>query len=178
MDGRGFQGGFNLLELFAAVITTIDIIIVYAFLHVRKGKLILALWTSILNMVFPLIGFFAGQFSAHLFTAWSSLLSGLLLALIGIHILLQDDDIPALRKQLHPFIIALAVSLDTFSVSVSFGMLQMNKTLFIAASGLFSLIFSYGTLVFKSKLGRENGKVLRLIAGTSLLVMGVMSFLS
>ena len=76
-------------ELFAAGITTIDVIVVYSFLQVKKGKFILALWTSFLNMVFPFLGFMTGELSAHIFTVWSSILSGVMLALIGIHMLLQ-----------------------------------------------------------------------------------------
>ena len=46
MDAEGTRGGFSVTELFAAGITTIDIIIVYALLNVKKGKLKLAVWTA------------------------------------------------------------------------------------------------------------------------------------
>ena len=78
-------------------------------------------------------------------------------------------------KQVSPFIIAFAVSIDAFSVSVSFGMLQMDKVLFIAASGAFTFIFSCAALLLKGRLGLKNGKALRLIAGLALLIMGVLS---
>lgn len=165
-----------MFELIAAGITTIDVIVVFAFLRVREGKLRLVLWTTFLNMLFPFVGFMMGEFSARIFTEWSSLLSGALLALIGIHMLLQDgDDTSAMAKQLSPFLLALAVSLDTFSVSVSFGMLHLERTLFILASGLFTFVFSSIALLFKGWLGLKNGKVLRRFAGLALLVMGVMS---
>lgn len=164
-------------ELFAAGVTTIDIVIVYALLQVRRGRLLLAFWTSLLNIVLPFIGFEMGEFSAHLFSEWSSLLSGILLALIGVHMLLQDDSGPQ-TKQVHPFLIALAVSLDSFSISVSFGMLQMNKFLYIAASGFFALFFSYAILVLRTKLGIKNGRILRIMAGSILTIMGIMSCFS
>lgn len=164
-----------MVELFAAGITSIDVVVVFAFLRVKKGKFVLALWTALLNMLFPLIGFWAGDFTAHLFEEWSSLLSGVLLALIGIHILLQDEASGSAAKQLHPSLIALAVSLDTFSVSVSFGMLHLDKTLFILSSGIFTFFLSYTALVFKERISIGNGKLLRRFAGLALLVMGVMS---
>ena len=74
-----------------------------------------------------------------------------------------------------PSIIALAVSVDTFSVSVSFGMLHMDKIIFIMASGIFTFIFSYAALGLKGHLGVKNGKVLRRIAGLALLIIGIMS---
>ncbi|MEK5039958.1 manganese efflux pump [Sporosarcina sp. FSL K6-3457] len=164
-----------MVELFAAGITSIDVVVVFAFLQVKKGKFVLALWTSILNMMFPFIGFWAGDFSAHLFEEWSSLLSGVLLALIGIHMLLQDEESGSVGKQLHPSLIALAVSLDTFSVSVSFGMLHLDKTLFILSSGMLTFFLSYAALVFKGRIGVGDGRLLRRFAGFALLVMGVMS---
>ncbi|MCZ2257528.1 manganese efflux pump MntP [Sporosarcina sp. G11-34] len=164
-------------ELFFAGITSLDVVAVYAFLHVKKGKFKLALWTSFLNMAFPFLGFVTGEWSTHYFSGWTTLLSGVLLSLIGIHMLLQGEDEEKQRHGVNPMFIALAVSVDTFSVSVSFGMLQMNKTIFILASGFITLVLSYLTLRFKAQLGVKNGKWLRRIAGTVLLVMGILSCL-
>ncbi|WP_318617000.1 manganese efflux pump [Sporosarcina sp. YIM B06819] len=164
-----------MVELIAACITSIDVVVVFAFLQVRNGKFKLALWTSFLNMVFPFLGFMTGELSAHFFAGWSSLLSGALLALIGIHMLLQDDEPGSTGKQLHPSLIAFAVSIDSFSVSVSFGMLQLDKTLFILASGILTFFLSYTALIFKGRMGLSGGKKIRRFAGFALLVMGVMS---
>lgn len=162
-------------ELIAALITTIDIIAVYAFLQVKRGKFRLAIFTAILNMLFPFLGFLTGEFSANIFAGWSTLLSGILLGLIGIHMLLHDSDSQSPVGKIHPSVIALAVSIDAFSVSVSFGMLQMNKLLFISASGFFTLIFSYMALRYKGRMGMKDGKTLRRFAGLALLIMGIVS---
>ena len=162
-------------ELFFAGITSLDVIAVYAFLQIKKGKFMLALWTSFLNMAFPFLGFITGEWSSHIFWEWTTLLSGILLGLIGIHMLLQADDAKTTALGVSPAIIALAVSVDTFSVSVSFGMLQMNKLIFIVASGVFTLFLSYIALRLRGGLGVKDGKVLRRLAGIVLLIMGVMS---
>jgi manganese efflux pump family protein len=164
-----------LAELFAAGITTLDVLVIYSFLQVKKGKFILALWTSFLNMAFPFLGFITGELSAHLFTVWSSILSGVMLSLIGIHMLLQDNSSGSSSKLVSPYLIAFAVSIDAFSVSVSFGMLQMDKTLFIAASGFFTFVFAYAALLIKGHFGLKNGKALRIIAGLALLTLGILS---
>jgi manganese efflux pump family protein len=177
MDAEGTRGGFSVTELFAAGITTIDIIIVYALLHVKKGKLKLAVWTAFLNLAFPFLGFVVGEMTASLFMEWSGLLSGVMLGLIGLHMLLHDDS-DAQNKLVSPYLIAVAVSIDAFSVSVSFGMLHFDKVLFIAATGLFSLVFSYAVLLFKSRLRIKNGRVLKAFAGVAFLVMGIMSCFS
>lgn len=167
-----------MIELFAAAMTTIDIIIVYAFLDVRKGRLLLAIWTAILNSVFPLIGFWAGEKTAILFSTWSGLLSGILLALIGLHMLLQEaEKIQTGTKGLSPLVIAFAVSLDTLSVSVSFGLLQLNRWLFIGASGIFALLFSYMTLVGRRYIRLKNGQSIKKMAGLAFILLGILSWL-
>ena len=165
-------------EVFVAGITTLDVLVIYSFLHINKGRFVLVLWTSLLNMVFPFLGFITGELSAHIFTVWSSILSGVMLSLIGIHMLLQDGESSSTGKQLSPFLIAFAVSVDAFSVSVSFGMLHMDKILFIVASGLFTFVFSCAAFLLKGHLGLKNGKALRLIAGFALLIIGVLSCFS
>jgi manganese efflux pump family protein len=169
-----YVGGFSVNELFAASITTLDIIVVYALLEVKEGKFALAIWTSFLNMLLPLLGFITGEFSASFFASFSHLLSGVLLGLIGLHMLLEDNDAKPSRK-LSPALIAFAVSIDAFSVSVSFGMIHLNKVIYILASGIFAIIFSYIALTFKKRLGIKNGKRIRQFAGVVLIIMGIIS---
>ena len=93
--------------------------------------------------------------------------------------LLQDGESSSTGKQLSPFLIASQVRIvDAFSVSVSFGMLHMDKILFIVASGLFTSVFSCTAFLLKGHLGLKNGKALRLIAGFSLLIIGILSCFS
>lgn len=163
-------------EIFAAFITSLDVIIVYTFLRVRTGKFLLALFTSFLNMAFPLLGFITGEFTSYYFIGWSSLLSGTLLCLIGLHMLLQESDVGSRVARVNPLFIALAVSVDTFSVSVSFGMIHMNKLIFIMASGFFTLIISYMALRYKGGMGVKSSRLLRSLVGVVLIMMGVMSY--
>ena len=82
--GRFYFGGIN-----CSGHHDLDVIVIYTFLQVKKGRFVLALWTSFLNMAFPFLGFVTGEFSSHLFWVEQSI-SGILLGLIGIHMLLQE----------------------------------------------------------------------------------------
>jgi len=170
-----YAGGFWVNELFAASITTLDIIVVLALLEVKEGKFALIIWTAFLNMLLPLLGFLTGEFSSFFFSDFSNLLSGVLLGLIGLHMLLEDNDTKTTSRKFSPALIALAVSIDAFSVSVSFGMIHLNKTIYILASGVFALVFAYIALTFKNKLGIKSGKRIRQFAGIVLIIMGVIS---
>lgn len=168
-------GGFGVGELFAAGITTLDIVVIYVFLQVKGRRLALVLWTTLFNIVLPFLGFLTGEFSTYLFSEWSTLLSGILLGLIGLHMLLYDNNERPVSMKIHPAFLALIVSVDSFSVSVSFGMLHFNRMLFIAASGTFAFLFSVAALHFKNHLGIKDGRRLRQFAGVSLILMGIFS---
>lgn len=168
-------GGFRVGELFAAGITTLDIVVIYVFLQVKGRRLALVLWTTLFNIVLPFLGFLTGEFSTYLFSEWSTLLSGILLGLIGLHMLLYDNRERPVSMKIHPAFLAFIVSVDAFSVSVSFGMLHFNRMLFITASGTFAFLFSVVALHFKNYLRIKDGRRLRQFAGVSLVVMGIFS---
>lgn len=163
-----------MVEIIAAFMTTIDIIVIFSVLQVRKRKLVLALWTGFLNTLVPLIGFMLGEMTVSMFSVWSSMLSSFLLILIGIHMMIQDHHPQVSSIKLSPFFLAFIVSLDTLSVSVSFGMLQMNKLLFSAASGIFALVLSYCSLYIAIQLRVKNGKRLSQLGGIVFIVIGIM----
>lgn len=103
------------------------------------------------------------------------MLSGALLSLIGLQLLLS-----ARVKEppnLSPILLAVTASLDTFSVSVSFGMLQLQKSLFIMSTGITTFIFSYIALSIKRKTPVNLGIMLQVIAGVALLLMGILSII-
>lgn len=166
-----------LVEIIAAGVTTIDILVIYTLLHVRKRKWLIALWTAFLNVAFPLLGFMAGELSAQLFSEWSGILSSVLLGLIGLHMILQEED-PSASKVTGPLLIAVAVSLDSFSVSMSFGLMHLNKWLFIVSTGLMSLVLSYFALRANLTITPRYRTTLRKIAGLILIGMGILSWIS
>ena len=68
MDGCGSWEVNLLVEIIAAAVTTIDVIIIFSLLRLRKGRLPLAIWTTFLNMVLPFLGFVMGDWTAELFS--------------------------------------------------------------------------------------------------------------
>lgn len=137
----------------------------------------ITLWTTILNMVLPLIGFYAGEWVMAYFAGWGHALSGVLLSLIGLHILLDESEQSSIIDKISPFFLALLVSVDAFAVSVTFGMMQLNKWLFIMASGFFSIVFSGVAFLSTGRLRLINGTFIRRMAGIVFICMGVLSFI-
>ena len=76
-------------------------------------------------MLFPLLGFELGSYLVQFLLEWGQWISSILLFCIGIHLLLfshRDE-----KVTISPVLLAVTASLDTFSVSVSFGMLNLEK---------------------------------------------------
>src|SRR5699024_11939930 len=88
-------------EIIAAAITTIDLFVIYLLLNVKERRVVLVLWTTFLNIAFPFIGYYIGQWSSHFFYEWTTLLSGFLLCLIGVHMLLEKEEDFQMRSEEH-----------------------------------------------------------------------------
>ncbi|MGE7917375.1 manganese efflux pump [Viridibacillus sp. NPDC093762] len=160
-------------EIIAGVITALDVLALFLILPKVRFRFALSCWTAGLHVIFPLIGFYVGEWAAQYLITIAKMLSGALLSLIGLQLLLSArvKEPPSLS----PILLAVTASLDTFSVSVSFGMLQLQKSLFIMSTGITTFIFSYIALSIKRKTPVNLGIMLQVIAGVALLLMGVLS---
>jgi len=161
-------------EILAAIITAIDVLTIYLLLPQIKYRFWLSLWTGALHMIFPFIGFHVGEWLATYISNLTQNISGLLLSMIGVQLLLAAKN--SKPAQIPVIILAVTTSLDTFSVSVSFGMLQLQETLLICSMGVFAFLFSYIALVLNKKIPVRIGAYLQIVAGISLLLMGIFSF--
>lgn len=162
-------------EIIAGVITALDVLALFLILPKVRFRFALSCWTAGLHVIFPLIGFYVGEWAAQYLITIAKMLSGALLSLIGLQLLLS-----ARVKEppnLSPILLAVTASLDTFSVSVSFGMLQLQKSLFIMSTGITTFIFSYIALSIKRKTPVNLGIMLQAIAGVALLLMGILSII-
>ncbi|ETT87208.1 manganese efflux pump [Viridibacillus sp. FSL R5-0477] len=162
-------------EIIAGVITALDVLALFLILPKVRFRFALSCWTAGLHVIFPLIGFYVGEWAAQYLITIAKMLSGALLSLIGLQLLLS-----ARVKEppnLSPILLAVTASLDTFSVSVSFGMLQLQKSLFIMSTGITTFIFSYIALSIKRKTPVNLGIMLQVIAGVALLLMGILSII-
>ncbi|MGG0656545.1 manganese efflux pump MntP family protein [Rummeliibacillus pycnus] len=161
-------------EILAAIITAMDVLTIYLLLPQIKYRFWLSLWTGALHMIFPFIGFHVGEWLITYITNLAQNVSGLLLSMIGVQLLLAAKG--SKPAQVPVILLAITTSLDTFSVSVSFGMLQLKETLLICSMGVFAFLFSYIALVLNKNIPAKIGAYLQIFAGIALLLMGIFSF--
>jgi len=160
-------------EIVAAIITAMDVLTIYLLIPHVKYRFWLSLWTGALHMIFPFIGFHVGEWLILYISNLAQNISGILLSMIGVQLLLAVKE----QKTAHIPVILLAIttSLDTFSVSISFGMLQLKESLLVCSMGVFAFAFSYIALALNKKIPIKIGVYLQVIAGIVLLLMGIIS---
>ncbi len=131
--------------ILAGILTSVDVIGLFVLIPNVRYRLFLAVWTATLHMLFPLLGFELGSYLVRFLLEWGQWISSILLFSIVLHLLLSSHKNEKIT--ISPVLLAVTASLDTFSVSVSFGMLNLEKTIFIISAGLSAFICSYGSLV-------------------------------
>lgn len=160
-------------EIIAGIVTVLDVVALYLLLPSVQQRFLLALWTSFLHMLFPVFGFQLGDWAMALLVDWGHWISSTLLFFIGLQILVSSHNhyIPTI----HPIILALTASLDTFSVSISFGMLNLNKVTFILTAGVGSFVLSYISLYIARKTTYFRGEAINYLSGLSLIILSILT---
>ncbi len=164
--------GRYLEEIIMGMVMSFDAVALYLLMPNVSQRFLLALWTAILHMLFPLIGFHFGSWVGNIITDWSEYISAILLFCIGLQLLLSSKN--QRLPQISLPILAIATSLDTFSVSVSFGMLNLQEYLFILSAGIAAFVLSYMALVI-SKKSFLNGSIFKMLAGIILIGMSILA---
>ncbi|MGN4126726.1 manganese efflux pump MntP family protein [Lysinibacillus sphaericus] len=159
--------------ILAGVLTSVDVIGLYVLIPNIRYRLLLSVWTAALHMLFPLLGFELGNYLVRFLLEWGQWISSILLFCIGLHLLLSSHKNEKIT--ISPVLLAVTASLDTFSVSVSFGMLNLEKTIFIISAGMSALICSYGALVIARRSQLFFGKNIQIIAGVIFIMMSILA---
>ncbi len=159
-------------EIIAGILMSFDVVALYLISSKVRNKFLLALWTAFLHMLFPFLGFQFGEWLSNFLASWTMPLSSLLLFFVGLQLLLssKDTDVPLISLP----IIAIFASLDTFSVSLSFGMLSLEKSVFIISAGVSTFILSYISLLIAQRSKLLNSYIFKRIAGLILILMSIL----
>lgn len=157
--------------ILAGILMSVDVIGLYVLLPTVRYRFLLSVWTAALHMLFPLVGFELGNYIVRFLLDWGQWISSILLFCIGLQLLLSSNK--SEKRMISPILLAITASLDTFSVSVSFGMLNLEKMIFIMSAGISAFICSYVALLLARKNERILGTNLQIIAGIVFIIMSI-----
>ena len=161
----------SLQEILTGLIVALDVVALYLLLPAVKQRFLLAFWTALLHMIFPIIGFTLGSWMVQILLDWSTIISSALLFFIGLQLIVSTRGQETVTIPIA--ILAITASLDTFSVSISFGMLNLQKYVFVLSAGFWTFVLSYLSLTIARTGYSLKGDALKWIAGISLMALSL-----
>ncbi|MGU3471564.1 manganese efflux pump MntP family protein [Paenibacillus sp. D51F] len=144
----------------------------------------LSLIIGIFHVVMPLLGLYTGHYMSFLLGHVATAAAGILLILLGGHMLLAawrgDGESPSFtdhRTAGGMLLFALSVSVDSFSVGISLGMFAADLILTILLFGMAGGLMSVAGLLAGRRIGRSMGSYGEAAGGAILLTFGILFLL-
>ncbi|MDF2607336.1 MAG: rane protein [Bacillales bacterium] len=144
----------------------------------RKKQIFkIGIFVGAFHVLMPLLGIILGNFIAIKFGAISSFISGALLLIIGIQIFysaIKNDD----KTYFSPvgfslLVFAFTVSLDSFTVGLSLGILGAKTWLTLIIFGGMSCLLSWVGLLIGRKSRSMFGPITEMIGGSILILFAI-----
>lgn len=148
-------------------------------LHVLQLSLLIAFF----HVLMPLLGLFTGSYVGHLLGQVTAYAAGGLLVLLGGHMVFnsfRDSENYSYRQFMDHrsfwgmLLIALSVSIDSFSVGVSLGMFVNSIVLTVLAFGACGGLMSITGLLLGRRVSRGLGVYGEALGGAILLAFGLL----
>lgn len=144
-------------------------------LDILKLGIIIALF----HMIMPVGGILTGQLVSGLLGNVATIAAGVLLMLLGGHMIyssVRGEEVQSFnhRSPIGLLVLAMSVSVDAFSVGVTLGMFSADMWLTILLFGLFGGLMSMLGLLLGRKVSGKLGEYGEACGGAILLVFGLL----
>ena len=140
------------------------------------------LFFGLFHLIFPIIGYFAGETITSFVTSVAPWIAFILLFLVGSNMIresLENEDEEVVDefsfKELT--LLALATSIDAFAIGISFALLNTNIILPAIITALTVFILSISGIFIGRKLGDYFGDKFLILGGIVLILIGLKTLL-
>lgn len=136
----------------------------------------IGLIVGIFHVWMPLLGMIAGHFLSHTFGTLAGYAGGILLVLLGISMFLscfKKDESFVTPVGFGLFLFALSVSLDSFSVGLTLGILGARTAVALICFGITAAFLTWSGLLIGRRVKRVIGVYSEAIGGSILLAIGL-----
>lgn len=163
------------MDSFAVSITTGSVLKRFHFKAMGKISFLFALFQGVM----PVVGWLTGNRFEEYIEAYDHWIACVLLSAIGGKMIYEafwgKEDIPyldpySLKKMA---VLAIATSIDAFTLGISFSILDLNIIYPTFIIGFITFVFSFAGLTIGIKIGRTFGSKVELIGGLILIFIGV-----
>lgn len=170
----------NLLLIITAVSLSMDafsLSLLYGTLGMRKEeKFILSFIVGIFHFVMPLLGRLFGNFLFNFIDISPDLIVCAILSFIGFQMVISsfsENEEVHLMKFSEYFLFAFAVSIDSFSVGITFTNMNFNAIVSSFVFSFFSFAFTLIGLLIGNKIEKLVGRLSTIIGGVILIIVGI-----
>lgn len=151
--------------------------LLYGTLNLRSSIIKkISITVGIFHFLMPLLGYFFGDFLSLFLFFSSSLLIGIIFVILSIQMFLsifKEDNIENFSGFLSYFLFGLTVSVDSFSVGIGLGNMNIDIIFPCIIFSFVSFIFTYLGLLFGNKMKKIFGKISTLLGSIILLILGI-----
>lgn len=150
--------------------------LIYGTLEIsNRNKIILSFIVGFFHFIMPLFGMLLGNLIFKYNFINTNYLSFIVLSFIGIEMIISsfDDEDAKIMKISDYFLFAFAVSIDSFSVGITFTNISNNVLLSLLMISFFSSFFTLFGLFIGNKIEKLIGKLSTIIGGVVLVLIGI-----
>lgn len=179
MLGQLYEIGSLFLMAFALALDGFSISLGLGMQRLRLlHVLLISMLIGFFHFLLPLFGITIGFIVSAQVHSVAEFFSGIILLLIGLHMLLsplqQERDFPiTIRRRYQLLTLAFVVSLDSFPVGISLGLQNAHVLLAIAMIGLIASVLSCIGMIIGKRVTNVFGTYSEIIGGAILLLFGI-----
>ena len=142
----------------------------------KKIERLMSIVVGIFHFFMPILGFKVGEIILKLIRVNPDYVVGIIFIILGIEMILslrKEEKVKALTNIASIILFAFTVSIDSFSVGITFGATKTNILLPCFIFSIVSFIFTYIGVTSGRKLSESFGKITTLIGAIILIMLGI-----
>lgn len=144
--------------------------------NLYKSSITTSIWFSIFQTIMPILGYYLGNIISMKLFSVAYYISFFILSFLGISMIREKDDVVQLNNSLGfkiMFLLSVSISMDAFSVGISYALLNLNIILSSILNFSITFITTYIGCILGSKIGSKYSSISKTIGGIILISLGI-----
>ena len=144
--------------------------------NLYKSSITTSIWFSIFQTIMPVLGYYLGNIISMKLFSVAYYISFFILSFLGISMIREKDDVVQLNDSLGfkiMFLLSVSISMDAFSVGISYALLNLNIILSSILNFSITFITTYIGCILGSKIGSKYSSISKIIGGIILISLGI-----
>ena len=144
--------------------------------NLHKSSITTSIWFSIFQTIMPILGYYLGNIISMKLFSVAYYISFFILSFLGISMIREKDDVVQLNDSLGfkiMFLLSVSISMDAFSVGISYALLNLNIILSSILNFSITFITTYIGCILGSKIGSKYSSISKTIGGIILISLGI-----